>query len=115
MISLENGNFADASGNTYANGSIVFTLSRECTVTASPFGVVAAQPVGFQLDADGDILPNSGSSAQIFSNAELTPDDSYYLVTIYDQNGARMLSLLTQFTQGAGSTVNLSDLVPYNP
>src|ERR1039458_6241370 len=93
MITLTNGRFENASGIFVPNGSISFSLNVDATVIAAPGGFVCADiPVVFQLDANGDLI----QPAKIFSNEELNPQLSstllgtYYLVTVYDQNGARL-------------------------
>jgi hypothetical protein len=123
MITLINGKVQNASNIFVPNGSIKFQLNVDATVLASPFGFVCADiPITFQLDANGDILPNApAAAAQIYSNAELNPQNSiglgtYYLVTIYDQNGARLnaVPMWWQFPEAAGSTVDISQMVPFS-
>ena len=89
---------------------------------AAPFGFVAADvPVVFQFNSAGLIQPNAPvAAAQIYSNAELNPQNSiglgtWYLVTFYDANGARIsqAGLAWQFTQVAGSIVDISEMTPY--
>lgn len=104
------------------NGQISFQLNIDATIVASPHGLIpASQVVIFQFDENGDILPNSpAAAAQIYSNQELNPQNSiglgtYYLVTIYDANGARLnLSpMWWQFTEIANSTVDISEMTPF--
>ena len=103
-------------------GSIVFQLNTDATIVASPFGFVCADvPVVFQFDGNGNILPNApAAAAQIWSNQELNPQNSvglgtYYLVTLYDQNGSRLNStpMWWQFTELNGATVNISEMTPF--
>jgi len=116
MITIQNGAFQTEDGVPIANGAIVFQLSGPATVTTGG-GVVTTTPRIFQLDTGGNILPPTGAtSAQIFSNAELTPNlGTYYYVTVYDSNNARVFTILWQFTQAAGATVNLSTMAPFTP
>lgn len=122
MITLENGNPQSLAGLIVPNGSISFQLNVDATVIASPYGVVLADvPVTFQFNAQGKIQPNApATAAQIYSNAELNPQNSvglgtYYLVTFYDQNGARLnqAPMWWQFTQSANSTVDIGEIIPF--
>ena len=122
MIILQNGNIQNPSGINIPNGQITFQLNVDATVVASPYGIIPAQEIiTFQFDENGDILPNgSAAAAQIYSNAELNPQNenglgTYYLVTLYDANGARINSvpMWWQFTEEANSTVDISTMTPY--
>ena len=121
-INLVNGHLQTPQALAVPNGSITFSLNVDATVVASPYGFVSAQTeVVFQLDASGDILAPTGSAnAQIYSNAELNPQNSiglgtYYLVTFYDQNGAALNQpMWWQFTQGAGTTVDIGEMIPFS-
>lgn len=120
MINLVGGGLQSASSLFVPYGSIAFNLNVDATVIASPFGFVSAPiPIVFQLDANGNILPNApAATAQIWSNAELNPRNAaglgtYYLVTFYSQAGARLNNpMWWQFTQAAGATVNISQMTP---
>jgi hypothetical protein len=123
MITLTGGSFQDPTGAPVAWGSITFELNVDCTIVSAPYGIIpgnAGSPVNFQLDASGNILPNTGTKAQLFSNAELNPQNargygSWYSVAVYDRNGARMSEapLTWQFQNAANSTVNLSEMQPF--
>lgn len=123
MITLVGGNFQDTTGNPVKFGSIRMELNCDATIIAPPYGIipgVAGNPVTFQLDANGDILPNApAAAAQVYSNLELQPQNSvglgtYYLVTIYSQNGARLSNpMWWQFQNAAGATVNISSMTAY--
>jgi len=121
MITLTNGLPQGPNGLIVPNGSIKFQLNIDATVIAAPGGFVAADiPVVFQFNAAGQIQPNPpAAAAQIYSNAELNPQNSiglgtYYLVTFYDQNGAQlnMSPMWWQFYEAAGSTVDISQITP---
>ena len=97
-------------------------MNVDATIVATPFGIIPAQAIiTFQFDENGDILPNTPAAvAQIYSNAELNPQNenglgTYYLVTLYDANGARINSvpMWWQFTEEANSTVDISTMTPY--
>jgi len=116
MITLINGAVQNAAGMAQPNGSIVFQLNMNATVVADPGGFVVPEPiVTLQCDSTGSLV----QPARIYSNAELNPQNAtglatYYLVTFYDANGARLnkVPMWWQFTQSAGSTVDISKLVP---
>jgi len=99
------------------NGSISFQLNTDAWVIASPFGFVSGNlEVVFQFDGNGDLVP----PAQIFSNAELNPRTAtgiatYYLVTCYDANGARInvQPMWWQFQNAANSVVDISTMTAY--
>lgn len=120
-ILLVNGHLQTPQALAVPNGSITFQLNCDATVVASPYGFVPASAlVSFQLDETGDIEAPSGSAAAtIYSNAELYPQNSvglgtYYLVTFYDQNNAPLNEpMWWQFTQAAGSTVDIGEMIPF--
>lgn len=119
MIIIEHGNIQSAAGTVVSNGSIGFILNTDGTVIASPGGFVSSQiELIFQLDNTGNIV----QPAQLYSNAELDPQNStiglgtWYEVCFYTQSGARINQpLLWQFTQPANSTVDIGTMVPFSP
>lgn len=122
MITLINGNIQNPSGLVVPNGSMSLQLNIDATVIASPFGIIPGDLViVFQFDKNGNILPNApATAAQIYSNLELNPQNSiglgtYYLVTFYDANRARINKspMWWQFTEVASSTVDISQMTPF--
>lgn len=121
MINLTNGLPQGPDNLIVPNGSISFQLNIDGEVIAPPYGFVAADKiVVFQFNALGLIQPNTGAAAQIYSNLELNPQNSmglgtYYLVTFYDQNNARINKnpMWWQFQEVAGSTVDIGSMTPY--
>ena len=117
MITLINGNVQSPAGLVVPDGSISFQLNVDATIIAAPYGIVlASETVIFQFDANGNLQ----SGAKIYSNAELEPQNSnglgtYYLVTFYDANGARINKnpMWWQFPEAANSTVDISSMTPY--
>ena len=116
MITLEFGHIQNAANVALANGSITFQLNVDATVISAPYGfVAAAAEVVFQFDATGNLI----QPCQIWSNIELNPQNSeglgtYYLVAIYDANGAKVSGpMWWQFTEAANSTVDISEMVPF--
>ena len=117
MINLTGGNIQSQGGVAVPNGSVSFRLNLDAQIVASPNGQIpASQALTFQFDATGNLV----QPAQIYSNAELNPQNAsglgtYYLVTFYDANGAQLNKspLVFQFTQSSGSTVDISKMQPY--
>jgi hypothetical protein len=118
MITLINGGIQNQGGMFRPNGSITLQLNIDATVIASPGGLVLAQQVlVFQFDATGNLV----QPAQLYSNAELNPRMSvttgnYYLVTVYDANGAPLNKspMWWIFPNAAGSTVDISQMTAFN-
>ena len=118
MITLVSGNIQNPSGLAQPNGSIGFQLNIDATIIAAPYGIIPAElEVVFQFDATGNLI----QPCQIYSNLELNPQNSIglgtlYLVTFYDQNGARLNKspMLWQFPSVAGSTVNISQMTAFS-
>jgi len=117
MINLINGLPQSPGGLIVPNGSISFSLNVDPTVVASPGGFVCADiPVVFQFDGNGALV----QPAKLWSNEELNPQLSstllgtYYLVTFYDQNGARLnvSPMWWQFYESINSTVDISQMTP---
>lgn len=117
IINLTNGNVQNCANGAVPNGSISFQLNVDATVIAAPYGqVLAAVPIVFQFDSDGNLQ----SGAQLWSNLELNPQNAiglgtYYLVTFYDANGAVISQpgVAWQFTQATNSTVDISSMTAY--
>lgn len=113
MINLIGGKLQNCGGMAVSHGSIAFQLNMDATIV-TPGGIVpASQVLVFQFDGTGNLI----QPAQLYSNAELNPQNSsglatYYLVTIYDPNGARLNKspLWWQFPSPAGSTVDISSM-----
>ena len=118
---MTNGYPQGPNGLIVPSGSISFQLNTDATVIANPGGFVSAAVIAtFQFNAAGQIQPPAGSAyAQIYSNLELNPQNSeglgtYYLVTFYDANGARINAapMWWQFVQPATTVVDISQVVP---
>lgn len=121
IIQLTNGLPQSPASLIVPNGSVGFQLNVDATVIAPPYGFVAASiEIVFQFDATGLIQPNApAAAAQIYSNKELQPQNSiglgtYYLVTFYDADGARINKnpMWWQFPEAAGATVDISNITP---
>lgn len=116
MITLENGNVQGLSGLAVPNGSMSLQLNVDATVIATPGFVAAGIETFFQFDSSGDLV----QPCQIWSNAELNPQNSnglgtYYLVSFFDANGARInkVPMWWQFPEVAGSTVDISTVTAF--
>jgi len=122
MITLINGLPQGPNSLIVPNGSITLQLNVDASIIAAPYGFVPADvEIFFQFNAAGQIQPNApATAAQIYSNAELNPQNSiglgtYYLVTFYDANGARLnkVPLWWQFSQAANSTVDIGEMTAF--
>ena len=97
------------------------SVEIDATVIASPYGFVSASAESCSSWTRTAILlpPSGAATATIYSNAELYPQNSvglgtYYLVTFYDQNNAPLNEpMWWQFTQAAGSTVDIGEMIPF--
>ena len=111
MITLTNGAVQGANGVLNANGSLSLQLTADANVIGSPIYVVAALPVTFRFDANGNLL----GSCKVWSNAELS-GNTQYAVNFYDNNNARLGNpAVWQFTQAAGSVVDIGTMVATTP
>lgn len=107
MISLINGNFQDAGGNLLAKGTLTLQPTADAAVVGSPGQVVSAVPISFPI-INGALV----GKCPIYSGVELTPQILYTAV-VFDQNGARLTNpVFWNFTQPAGSTVDVGTMVP---
>jgi hypothetical protein len=105
MITLINGNFQNAQGQPL-NGSLVLQPTADAQAIVSPGQVVGNVPIVFQI-----VNGNLAGSCKIYSGAELTPSIQYQ-VNILDQNGSRLTNpILWNFTQPAGSTVDVGTML----
>lgn len=111
MITLINGNAQSAGGSLLANGSLVLQLNQDARLLSGPGYVASGISVTFRFDANGNLL----GSCKVWSNAELS-GNTFYNVTFYDQNNSRIGNPATwQFTQAAGSTVDIGTMVSTTP
>lgn len=117
MITLTIGEVQTPAGLAVPNGSVTFQLNMDATIIADPGGFVSGvTEVAFQFDVNGLLV----QPAQLWSNAELNPQHTtdflatYYLVTFYDANGARLNArpMWWQFPSAAGTTVDISQMTP---
>lgn len=116
MITLTIGRVQNADSLAIPNGSVTFQLNMDAQVVAAPFGwIPAEQEIVFQFDKNGNLI----QPAQLYSNLELNPQNStgvatYYLVTFYDANGARLnvSPMWWIFPETAGVTVDISQMTP---
>lgn len=105
-VQLSGGAFQDALGNVVANGYMLMQLSQDSQVTgASPeVQVVAGNVIKILLDSNGNV---QASPAQyIWPNDVLTPQNTYYTVSVYNTNG--------QLVWGPNSQQVLSSPSPFD-
>lgn len=107
MILLTNGNFQDSGGNLLARGTLNLQPTNDAAVVNGPGQVLSIIPIQFAIVA-GEL----SGKCQIYSGVELTPQP-FYIATVFDQNGARVFGpVFWNFTQPAGSTVDVGTMVP---
>lgn len=118
MITLTGGGIQNGFGLFVPYGYINFQLNMDARIVAAPGGQVpAALVITFQFDLDGNLI----QPAKLYSNAELSPQlpggllGTYYLVTVYDQNGARLTKdpMWWIFPEPADATVDISQMTAY--
>ena len=106
---LSGGAFQDASGTAIANGSISFQLSAPAVVSATG-QVVQNQTVTYSLDSTGNIAANS----KLWGNDSLTPNGTFYIVSVATSNGAPVRGPENWVISGT-SPVNLTNITPATP
>ncbi len=114
-ITLTSGNIQTPGGLVVPNGSMELQLNTDGTIIASPGGqVMSSIPVLFDFDNTG----NLAASSQIWSNAEMNPQNNqglgtWYYVSFFDANGSKInrSPFIWQFPQAAGSTVPITSMV----
>lgn len=109
MINLTGGNTQNLAGVVVPLGYITFELSQDATIIASPGQVIAGIPQRFNFDTTG----NLSGACKIWSNAELLPAGTSYLVNFYTQTGARTNSnpWIWVFSQSSGASVDIGTIV----
>lgn len=84
---LFGGSFQDSSGAPLTLGKLEFRLNHDSNISTlgGPNGiqVVAGVPIYIYLSVNGSIFPSS----YIWSNAILTPANSYYTVRAFNSSG----------------------------
>src|ERR1700730_7799098 len=101
MSTLTNGHIQGSNNLIVPNGTIELVLSQDAQIIAAPQGqVMGSIPIIFNFDLNGNLLANS----RIWSNAELSPAGTAYLVNFFDANGARVNAspFIWSFAQGVG-------------
>jgi hypothetical protein len=115
MITLTLGRVQSPSSLVVPNGSVVFQLNMDARVIADPGGQVSSEiDIVFQFDATGNLI----QPCLLWSNLELNPRHvdgmaTYYLVTFYDANGARINArpMWWIFPKAAGDVVDISQMI----
>lgn len=111
MINLTGGNVQTLAGVAVPGGSLTLQLNGDAVVIATPGFVPSAYQRTFPFDSTG----NLSGSCKLWSNAELNPPGTQYLVTFKDANGSRISNQIWQFTQSSGATVDIGTIIPVAP
>lgn len=111
---ITGGAFQDALGNPVANGYMLFELSQDAQVNGST-QLGAGRIINIDLDVNGNIL----GTQSVWPNDVLSPDNSFYNVSVYTANGQlvwgpnpqQVLSTTSPFNIGVWipGAVNISD------
>lgn len=118
MITLIGGNVQGGAGNPIVPlGSIELYLNADAQVIASPYGHVlggTTNAVQFYFDDTANLI----QPAEIWSNAELNPQNSngfgtWYVVNFYDKNGGRLNNspMTWVFPNAPGTSVDISTMI----
>lgn len=112
---LTGGNFQDNTGNPLSCGYLVFTLAHDENVSllGSSTGsqVVSGIQTTFYLDMNGSVVSNSG----IWTNDNLTPAGSYYIVKAYNSSGLEVWVSPQIWTLTYSPTINIGTIQPVTP
>lgn len=111
MISLTGGNVQTLAGVAVPGGSLTLQLNSDAVVIATPGFVPSAYLATFKFDSTA----NLAGSCKIWSNFELNPPGTQYLVTFKDANGSRISNQIWQFTQSSGASVDIGTIIPVAP
>jgi hypothetical protein len=105
-VQLTGGLFQDSEGNVLAGGYLTFKLSQDCVVNTSQ--VCAGIKVTVTLDGYGSIV----GGQYIWGNDQMSPVNSYYIVTGYNSNGQIAWGPNNQQVTGSGGTFDVGTWVP---
>lgn len=100
---LSGGAFQYPDGTPVTNGSMLLVLSTDATVNSN-VQISAGWTVSLPLDANGNVV--SSASEVVWPNDVLTPSGSFYMVSVYTENG--------QLVWGPNAQQVLSTPSPYN-
>lgn len=108
-VQLIGGNFQDSEGNVLALGSLKMRLSQDESITG--VGQIGAGIVlTIDLDSGGAV---SGSPVQsVWGNDQMTPLNSFYVVTGYDARGQLAWGPNNQQVIGDGGTFDVGTWIP---
>jgi hypothetical protein len=110
MTRLTGGLFQDQSGTPLINGYLLWELSADCRVTATNQVLASGQVCRILLDMIGSV----GGNQSLWSNADLTPVDTHYLVRLFDYQGSALWSSPQRITIPSGASYDLGLFVPAN-
>lgn len=100
---ISGGSFQTATGTLLNAGKLVLEISQPSYIVST--GQMVTTPVVITLDASGD-----APSTAIWYNDELSPDGTYYNVSVLDSNGN--VQYETHWVLSGASPINLDTLTP---
>lgn len=99
------GTWVDPGGNAIAFGIISLKLNQDATVVST--NQIAPRIIQFTLTSAGAIPANT----QIWANDEISPNGTFYALTIMEQGGGVIYGP-EYFTIAGASPININTLVP---
>jgi hypothetical protein len=113
-LTLQGGNFQNASGVVIAGGKLVLQLSHDENYASGPAQIVGEPKFSVILDSNGNIPTNPAFS--VYSNDTLTPAGSFYIVRLFDATGAEVWASPQLWTlTSSPNPLNVATIVPASP
>jgi hypothetical protein len=108
---ITGGAFNDVLGNPLANGYLILELNQDATVTASTTTqVCAGSTIKVPLNSNGNVVTSPAYS--FWTNDDLTPTTTGYLVTAYTASGQRVWGPSLQYILASPSPFDIGAWVP---
>lgn len=107
-VQLTGGAFQDSEGNVLANGTLIFQLSQDASVSGVG-NIVAGTEITILLDINGNV--DTSTPQLIWGNDQMLPLNTYYRVTGKAANGQNAWGPNNQQVVGVG-TFNVGTWVP---
>jgi len=104
------GSFQDILGNPIALGSITFELMQDAQVTGQPIDICMGTIITLLLDSSGNVA--SSPAQNLWSNTQLTPNGTFYRVSVYTANGQLVWGPNSQQIIDSSGSYNVGEWVP---
>lgn len=106
---IQGGKFQDAGGNVLNGGSISFRLSQQAQ-TINDGQAVQNTTISFTLNSSGSVA----SATALYGNDQLTPNNTYYIVNIYNAAG-KLVRGPENWVLAGTSPIDLGTIVSTTP